>query len=759
MDQELNRVAQSKLKTAYSPKRRQTIISGRKGKTYADFIEPLSGLNARAFADSNNPIIASFADGFNVDGQVDHINRITSNVNFENLTPNATNYLGIERVDSNTVSPVITTTKPTYDSIFGSDRENKICATFDGTLTSTNFKDFYDNIFRLYNGASIQTGHPSGSGNSLRINGGTQYGEVDLLREGINIASLNEWTIEFYWKLDTINNGTNQFFVSGTYANFLDIYKPANTTEITFNIGDGGGYNIISAGTLTVPAMSSNTWYKFTLVFSHRKIKAYHNSTLYFTSGVLSPELRIGALNKLLLGTRYGFVQPMTGNISNFAFWPYAKYHAQGGTQYGNVNGTSTIYPAISTANLTVDAVIEDRYFKKNDRFHIDLQDVVNGQQSFKETYGNQIGFPSSTTGTVQPYILTGVTGPSGFGNVNVLRTSSVATIPIAIAGIVLPDRWTLETWVYPITGTGDRTIFTFHDQAYGQYPLQVRFNTTDNIVMIASSTSGDTIFNLTSAGTYPENNWYHIAFSYDGSTYRLFVNGTQILSSNSILPIYNPGRILFGGISTGEALEANYFAPTFTPYCKYNSGFTPPTSLTSFKEDVYYYDINKAKMYKGYYNNWSEVKTIFLGQAFTNASSIEKIFTYSLNGECFIDDIDSYSDGLAGNNTIYLVMYLPHFIGTDRVNVDYWFIFNQIQRIDLSANAAFKFNSKTKPMAILSSGTSEYTSDPIYINDEYVILFFGGSGWIINTPLGGAISITTSSNYGKWQFKIERDF
>ena len=247
MDQELNRVAQSKLKTAYSPKRRQTIISGRKGKTYADFIEPLSGLNARAFADSNNPIIASFADGFNVDGQVDHINKITSSVNFENLIPNATNYLGIERVDSNTVSPVITTTKPTYDSIFGSDRENKICATFDGTLGVTSFTDFYDNIFRLYNGASIQTGHPSGSGNSLRINGGTQYGEVDLLREGINIASLNEWTIEFYWKLDTINNGTNQFFVSGTYANFLDIYKPANTTEITFNIGDGGGYNIISA--------------------------------------------------------------------------------------------------------------------------------------------------------------------------------------------------------------------------------------------------------------------------------------------------------------------------------------------------------------------------------------------------------------------------------------------------------------------------------------------------------------------------------
>ena len=100
MDQELNRVANSKLKTAFNPKKRQTVMSGRKGKNYADFIEAGSGLAATAVANTTDPIIATFANGFDLNGQLDYINRITTDISYTGLEANATSYLGIERVDS-----------------------------------------------------------------------------------------------------------------------------------------------------------------------------------------------------------------------------------------------------------------------------------------------------------------------------------------------------------------------------------------------------------------------------------------------------------------------------------------------------------------------------------------------------------------------------------------------------------------------------------------------------------------------------------
>jgi hypothetical protein len=748
MEQELSRANSVKIEKAINPSKRQTVLSGRKGRAYADFIEPGTGLSAVAKATTTDPIIFTSAAGFDRTGPIDYINKITTDQTFTGLTANATNFLGFERIDQYTVNKITTTTPPLYDSVFGSDNENKACATFDGTLAATTFNDFYGNTIRMYNGTAIAAGHPSGSGNSMRFGGTDDFAELDLAANKINLNTLDSWTIEFWFKMDTVNTGTNQFLLSAQSIYFLQLYKAASdATTIGLQIGDGSAYNAVDT-TFTVGTLSNATWYHIAIVFEGRNIKLYRDGALRYSSGILGADYQIGNISKLFFGKSYPDILWLTGNISNFAIWPYAKY-----TLNSNTYTTSAFTP--NTANMTADTAQEDRYLRVKNRFHIDLSNATANTTAFRESYGNNLIFKNNGSGTNQPFIES-VTGPGSFGTVKTLRTMLTQYAHVEISNIIFPKKWTFETYFYRVTNPNNSAVFIMFDESGAAASFSFYINASNVLLVYASSdASTSNIMNAVSTGiTISNATWYHVAVSYDGLAYRIFVNGALTNTTSSLLKVFQFRNVQIGGqAGSDQSFNGNFFMPIFSPYAKYTSAFSVPTSFPA-PESIYYYDITKAKMYSGYKGNWTENNTVFLGEVETNATTVNRAITYSLNGEIFIDGIDGYGSGVtnAGATTIYKLT-MAHNIGTDRIKIDDWF--------EWKKSYSFKLVGEKNKLMEYYAPYGATVMNPLQINDRnYFSFHIGQSGFLFdyNGAATGA-DVVSSTGYGKLQFKVERNF
>jgi hypothetical protein len=302
-----------------------------------------------------------------------------------------------------------------------------------------------------------------------------------------------------------------------------------------------------------------------------------------------------------------------------------------------------------------------------------------------------------------------------------------------------------------------------------GATPITIGVHPTLNFGFWASSNSNTyDIASGTIFGSCSLNTWYHIACSYDGLYYRLFVNGNLTLSIQSILPIYRGfDSIVFGGNAESNNIdygEAYFFAPTLTPYCKYTSNFTVPTSLDSFKENVYYYDISRAKMFKGYNGNWIEQPAIFVGEATTNANNVTRTITYSLNGRCHIKGLGERGEGMPATNVPSPAkMIIPHFLGTDKVNIDHY-----VYPVGVYGNVwPIRRDEKFKAFTFFDSPGTQYYSYPVsQYGINYISLNEGNNGFIFNIGLttqntSGAnyVGFTHQSHAFDWEFIIERSF
>ena len=148
-----------------------------------------------------------------------------------------------------------------------------------------------------------------------------------------------------------------------------------------------------------------------------------------------------------------------------------------------------------------------------------------------------------------------------------------------------LSGSWTFETWVYPTNlGSGFNPIF------------QVGADSSNGFVLDCSSGGSTPRFlyhagswvNFSSSATIQNDTWSHLSLSWDGSTYRLFVNGVVTGSASSSTAITNPTTVVQVGRSTTSGGAQRYFKGWISDThfvkgtAKYTSAFTPPTSLVS---------------------------------------------------------------------------------------------------------------------------------------------------------------------------------
>jgi len=157
-------------------------------------------------------------------------------------------------------------------------------------------------------------------------------------------------------------------------------------------------------------------------------------------------------------------------------------------------------------------------------------------------------------------------------------------TAPDGAAFTVGSGDWTLEAWIFS-TATGSQKIAGQLNAAGQTTSLSFGIALTSSNQPIVEAGSGATYYSASSSTAVPLNAWTHIAAVRDGTTIRLYVNGTQAatvsVSTNSLNDSSDPF-----GIGRYGSYDALYFSGYISNLrfvkgtCLYPSGtaFNPPS-------------------------------------------------------------------------------------------------------------------------------------------------------------------------------------
>ncbi len=156
-------------------------------------------------------------------------------------------------------------------------------------------------------------------------------------------------------------------------------------------------------------------------------------------------------------------------------------------------------------------------------------------------------------------------------------------TFPYRAGMYMNSSNFTIETWVYPTT-VGSLPIF--YNDAGGSSGIGIEIDINGGSLRARVKPTGYSVGSF-SGGSVPTNSWSHIALTRNGTTLKLFINGTQVGSQT--MPVNSIG------VSTGgDQYRIGYdFSALFQGYfddyritvgtSRYDSNFTPPGDAPTF--------------------------------------------------------------------------------------------------------------------------------------------------------------------------------
>ena len=184
-----------------------------------------------------------------------------------------------------------------------------------------------------------------------------------------------------------------------------------------------------------------------------------------------------------------------------------------------------------------------------------------------------KVGSPTSST--VSPFPIIGV--PDGYFS-TYFNGSAYYTVPANTSLVLAGTNYTVEYWMYPtlVNGTQQDLVNKNLATTFG-YTFRIE---TDN-TMTYYTDNGNLKTSALTAAT-----WYHVAATYDGTTTRLFLNGTLANSSSSVTIVSaddtSTQALYVGARASDQNLKYNGYISNLRIVkgtALYTTGFAPSTS------------------------------------------------------------------------------------------------------------------------------------------------------------------------------------
>jgi hypothetical protein len=438
-----------------------------------------------------------------------------------------------------------------------------------GTNGSTSFTDESPNNLTVTNTGSVTvntTTKKYGTG-SMAVSGSGQYLTIP---SSSNLAfGTGDFTVEFWYNSPNVvasnypviygnsNSGawaTNSFVILSSHATIPAVRK--FMLEV-YNMNNAG--NILTSTT----TVNDNTWYHVAVTRNGSTFRLFVNGVVEATY-TSSASVDSGSASTAVIGGTSDPVNQSPCYIDDLRVTKgYARYTA---------NFTPPTYE---------DPIVTGTQYDYN---YAQVSLLLNGDGTNGSTsFTDLSSMPKTITAYGNAQISTG-TKKYGTGSLAFDGTGdylSVASLPLNIA-----QPYTIEYWMYLSTNTsmqipfsngggagswsqsnGHQLLFYYSSSAlYYQYNYG---NAAIPIVMSASSISTLT--------------WYHVAVTYDGTTTRLFVNGTsQSTSTNTPVRPTTYNLTYVGYITSADASYFNGYIDDLRVtqgLARYTQNFTPPTA------------------------------------------------------------------------------------------------------------------------------------------------------------------------------------
>lgn len=135
---------------------------------------------------------------------------------------------------------------------------------------------------------------------------------------------------------------------------------------------------------------------------------------------------------------------------------------------------------------------------------------------------------------------------------------------------------WTIEGWMYVTGGTYYRTMVAKRVASGATCEWEFGVSNTSTLYFYRTGTA------VNGSTTVPSNTWVHAAVTYDGTTLRMFQNGTVVFTQAGLTAASGTNNITVGNYgASGDQPWFGYIDDLRITkgYARYTANFTPPTA------------------------------------------------------------------------------------------------------------------------------------------------------------------------------------
>ncbi len=349
----------------------------------------------------------------------------------------------------------------------------------------------------------------------------------------------------------TANIDTNPFTVESW------VYYLGTNNQAWFTPAPGIPFTVIgttlrvfyATGFLSAGPIERNAWTHIAVT------RDFSNVLRVFVNGVLnSSTITTTAFNSTtpIIGERFGNGTPFVGYIAGFRLLIHTPLY------------TSNFTPPTSPPT-----VINDTRWLVN---FTDASVRDNAMMNNLQTVGNaQISTSVKKYGTGSFYF----DGTGDYLQIAATRNLNLSS-----------GDWTVECWWNPSANVAQNIVMVNYNAGTDGYAhARISTSVSPNKFYALSSSTGTSWLNTTGGGSWSINNWYHLAFVRNGSTFTLFVNGTSVLSYTSSSTLFAANGISEVGRTSSSAGQFYYVNGYIDDLritkgvARYTANFIPPTA------------------------------------------------------------------------------------------------------------------------------------------------------------------------------------